>query len=131
MPTNLETIRGLYEAFDRDDAPAVLAVFAPDIAWTEAEGFPYAGTYTGAEAIVSGVFMRLATEWDGFEAVAREFVAQGDTVVALGEYSGTYKRTGKRFTAPFAHVWKLKDGKVVRFHQHTDTAVVARALVQP
>jgi hypothetical protein len=44
-------------------------------------------------------------------AVAHEFVADGSIVVALDEYSGTYKPTGKGFSVPFAHMWKLQDGK--------------------
>lgn len=58
----------------------------------------------------------------------KEFVAEGATVVALGEYCGTYRATGKSFKAPFAHVWKFHDGKVVSFHQYTDTAVHQRPL---
>lgn len=57
-----------------------------------------------------------------------EFVEEGDQVVSLGLYSGTRKETGKSFSAPYAHVWTLRDGKVVRFRQYTDTAVVQRAL---
>lgn len=128
MGDNLETIRGVYDAFARGDVASVLATLAPEIRWTEAEGFPYAGTFVGPDAVLNGVFMRLGTEWDGFAAVPEEFVAQADTVVALGLYSGTYKATGRRFAAPFAHVWKLRDGKAVSFRQHTDTAVVLRAL---
>ena len=72
--------------------------------------------------------MRLGTEWDGFKAVPNEYLASGETVVAFGEYSGAFKATGKRMRAPFVHVWKFAGGKVRHFHQHTDTAVVQRAL---
>jgi ketosteroid isomerase-like protein len=125
---NLETLRSAYDAFARGDVPTVLAVLAPDVSWTEAEGFPYGGTYVGPEAVLMGVFMRLGTEWDGYAAVPHEFVAQGDRIVALGQYSGTYKLTGKSFVAPFAHVWDFRNGKVVRFRQYTDTAIVQEAL---
>jgi ketosteroid isomerase-like protein len=128
MSDNTATVRGIYAAFSRGDVPAIFAVMAPDIQWTEAEGFPYGGVYVGSDAIVSNVFMPLGTEWDGFAAAPGEFVAQGDTVVVLGTYSGKYRATGKSFKAPFAHVWKLRDGKVQSLHQHTDTAVVQRAL---
>ena len=127
MANNSDTIRNLYTAFARGDVPAVLAALAPNVTWTEAEGFPYGGTYTGRDA-VHNVFMKLGTEWEGFAAVPHEFIADADTVVALGEYSGTYKATGKGFSAPFAHVWKLRNGKVTTFRQHTDTAVVQKAL---
>jgi ketosteroid isomerase-like protein len=101
---------------------------APTISWTEAEGFPYGGTYIGPDAIVHNVFMKLGSEWDGYTVVAQELIAEADTVVALGEYSGTYKATGKSFRAPFVHVWKLSGDHIISFRQHTDTVVVQRAL---
>ena len=82
----------------------------------------------GPEAVLNNVFMKLGGEWDGYAAVPREFIADGATVVVLGEYSGTYRATGVSFKAPFAHVWKLKDGKAVSFQQYTDTAVHRRPL---
>jgi len=118
----------VYRAFAAGDIPAVLAVLSADVHWTEAEGGPYGGVSIGPDAVLENVFMKLGGDWDGFAAVPSEFVADGSTVVALGEYSGTYKATGKSFNAPFAHVWKFKDGKAASFHQYTDTAVHQRPL---
>jgi uncharacterized protein len=126
--SNLNAVRGVYDAFAKGDIPTVLGRLDPDIAWTEAEGFPYGGTYVGPQAVLEGVFMRLGTEWDGFAAVPDEFIDGGDTVVVLGKYSGTYKATGKSFQANFAHVWKVQDGKAVTFVQYVDTLIVQRAL---
>ena len=126
--SNLDSVRAVYEAFAQGDIPAVLGFLSPDIEWTEAEGFPYGGTYVGPDAVLSGVFVRLGTEWDDFAARPDEFVDGGDSVVALGQYSGTYKATGKSFRANFAHVWKVKDGRAVRFTQYVDTLLVQRAL---
>ncbi|MCB1629351.1 MAG: nuclear transport factor 2 family protein [Xanthomonadales bacterium] len=124
-----ETIKQLYAAFARGDIPSVLGALNPQTRWTEAEGFPYGGTYVGPQAVLENVFMRLGGEWDGFSAQMAELVADGDTVVALGTYSGTFKATGKSFQAPFVHVWKFVDGQISEFIQHTDTAVVQRALI--
>jgi len=130
MANNLEVIRGAYDALARGDVTGFLGVLAANVDWTEAAGFPYAGTYSGPDAVLEGVFMRLGGEWEGFAAVPNEFVEQGDTVVALGQYSGKYKKTGKSFSAPFAHVWNLDAGKVLRFRQFTDTALV-QAVLKP
>jgi hypothetical protein len=54
--------------------PAALAVLAQDVSWVEAEGFPYGGTYSGPDAVLENVFMKLGTEWEGFSAVPHEFV---------------------------------------------------------
>jgi uncharacterized protein len=125
---NLDSVKSIYQAFAKGDIPTVLGLLSRDIAWTEAEGFPYAGTYHGPNSVLTGVFMRLGTEWDGFAAVADEFIDGGDTIVALGKYSGTYKATGKSFQANFAHVWKVQDGKATQFTQHVDTLLVHRAM---
>lgn len=128
MAGHKDTINAVYAAFARGDVPGVLAALAPDCRWTEAEGFPYGGTYVGPEAVLQNVFMRIGSEWSAFAAVPSQLVAEGDTVVALGEYSGTYKATGKRFKAPMVHVWRFGPGGVVAFQQHTDTVLVQRAL---
>jgi len=126
--THSNTIRNVYAALATGDVPAVFASFAPTIHWTEAEGFPYAGTYIGPDAVLHNVFMKLGSEWDGYSVIAQELIAEADTVVALGEYCGTYKATGKSFRAPFVHVWKLSRDHIVSFKQHTDTVLVQRAL---
>jgi uncharacterized protein len=128
MSTNLELIRGTYEGSSEDNGRNLLAVLSPDVEWTEAEGFPYAGTYVGPEALIDGVFRRLGTEWTGYRADVHTYIADGDRVAAFGVYSGTYNATGKSMTAPFAHLYQIKDGKVIRMTQYVDTVLVTRAL---
>ena len=125
---NVELIKNLYQAFAQGDIPAVLQSFDENIEWTEAEGFPYGGTYRGGESILQNVFMKLATEWTNFEAVPDELLDAGEKIVALGNYSGSFKATGKSMTAPFAHVWSIQNGKIVNFVQYTDTLKVSEAL---
>jgi ketosteroid isomerase-like protein len=126
--SNLDSVKSIYQGLAEGDIPSLLGSLSPDIAWTEAEGFPYAGTYHGPGSVLTEVFMRLGTEWDGFAAVPEEFIDGGDTIVVLGKYSGTYKATGKSFQANFAHVWKLQNEKAVRFIQYVDTLLVHRAV---
>ena len=127
---NVATVRSLYEAFAKGDVPTVLGAFTPDAEWREAENFLYAdgNPYIGSGAILQGVFLRLATEWDGFAANPAQFLDAGDTVVVTGRYTGAYKGTGKSIDAQFAHVWTLQGGKVARFQQYADTLQVAQAV---
>lgn len=129
MSDHLDAIRNVYAAFARGDIPVVLSILAPNAAWTEAEGFPYGGTYIGPDAVLQNVFMKIGAEWDAYTATCNELVGSGDTVIALGEYSGTYKATGKSFKAPMVHVWKFSGDKVMSFIQHTDTVLVLRAML--
>ena len=128
--SNVEIIRGIYDAFARGDIGGVLGALAPDIEWREAENHPYAdgNPYVGPNAILQGVFARLGAEWDGFAVVADEILGADDRVVALGRYKGTYKRTGKRLDAQVVHVWTVENGKAARFQQYTDTLQFARVM---
>ena len=124
MPTNKEIVEGAYASFAQGDVPAALGVMADDIQWTEADGFPLAGTYVGPQAVLEGVFMRLGEIGDDYAVVPEQFVADGDTVVMLGHYAWKHKSSGEPAVVKMAHVWTVDGGKVVRFQQHVDTVRV-------
>lgn len=126
---NVEIVRGLYESFAKGDVPAVLGGMDAQVEWREADNFIYAdgNPYVGPNAVLEGVFMRLGTEWDGFKVAPAQFHGDGATVFVQGRYGGTYKATGKSVDAQFMHVWTLRDGKVTKFQQYTDTLQAARA----
>ena len=124
MASNKEIIESLYGYFDAGDVPAVLALMSDDIEWTEADGFPLAGTFVGPQAVLDGVFMRLGEIGDHYSVVPEQHVAEGDTVVTLGTYTWKHKETGVPASVKMAHVWDIRDGKVVGFQQHVDTVKV-------
>ena len=126
--SNVDVVRKIYEGFATGDIGLVVSSFDETIEWTEAAGFPYAGTFVGADAIVTNVFARLGTEWDGYRAEPDQYLAEGDHVAVLGWYSGTYKQTGRAFRARFVHWYTLADGAVTRFEQIVDSVQVTAAL---
>jgi uncharacterized protein len=123
MGQNKDVIQGLYEAFGRGDVPAVLGTLDSEIQWSEADGISYAdgNPYSSPGAVASGVFQRIVTDVEQFSVTPQRLIEAGDTVVAEGRYTGTMKTTGTPLDAQFAHVWQLRDGKVIRFQQYTDT----------
>lgn len=128
---NISVIRGMYESFSRGDVSAVLKRMHQQIEWKEAENFIYAdrNPYVGPQAVLEGVFMRLASEWADFMVMPEEWLDAGNHVVVLGTYSGRHKESGKEVRAQFAHIWGVAHGRVVRFQQYTDTKQFAEAIV--
>ena len=123
--TNLEIVRSTYEGKNSEENGSNLAAYAAEnIVWTEAKGFPYGGTYTGLDAIGKNVFHRLATEWTDYKFTPEGYVAEGDNVVAYGTYTAVNNTSGKPLKARVAHLWKLIDGKIVRFEQFVDSQTV-------
>ena len=78
---NKEIIQSMYNSFASGDVAAVTAAFADDISWTEADGFPLAGTYIGPQAVVENVFMRLGEFSDNWSVVVERLIGDGDTVI--------------------------------------------------
>jgi ketosteroid isomerase-like protein len=128
VSSNRDIVQAAYAAFAAGDLGGLRSTLAVDVVWTEAESFPYAGTYRGPDRVMDELIVRLVTEWEGFRVMPEEYIDGGDRIVALGTYEGTYKATGKSFRSRFAHVWTLRDGKVSRFTQYADTAEIQAAL---
>ena len=78
MSDSTATIGGVYEAFASGDVATVLAALDPKIEWIEAAASAYAGTYTGPDALLSGVLARVAHDWDPFHVAPDRIVADGD-----------------------------------------------------
>ncbi|MGE0594628.1 MAG: nuclear transport factor 2 family protein [Vicinamibacterales bacterium] len=128
---NVKVLKNLYEAFGRGDVPTVLGVMSPDIRWHEAESNPYRPSgepWVGPDAVLTNLFMKLGTEWDGFSVHPTSFHGAGDSVIVEARYSGMYKATGRSLDAQVCHVWDLRDGKVTRFQQYVDTARLQEAM---
>ncbi|NEO29168.1 MAG: nuclear transport factor 2 family protein [Symploca sp. SIO3C6] len=126
--SNIEIVKGIYEAFEQGDLEKVLNVLDPNVEWIESEGIPYGGTFIGTEAVIKGVFEKIGSEWDNFQAHVDEYLEAGNTIITLGYDSGTYKATGKSMQAETASFWTFNNGKIVKFVQYINTIKVSAAL---
>ncbi|WP_336667527.1 nuclear transport factor 2 family protein [Elizabethkingia anophelis] len=123
--TNLEIVKSTYEGkTSEENGRALAAHVAENVQWTEAKGFPYAGTYTGLEEITKNVFSRLGSEWIDYKFTPEDYVASDNKVVAFGTYTGIDKITNKAFAARVAHIWHLEHGKIIKFEQFVDSKTV-------
>jgi ketosteroid isomerase-like protein len=125
---NTNVVKQAYENFKTGNIEALLGQMSEDINWRlpDIEGVPFAGARrrTGA---VAEFFSTLADAQDVLSFEPREFVAQGNKVIALGDYSWRVKKNGREYGSDFAHVFTVRDGKIVAFHEYMDTASAADA----
>ena len=125
--SNTDFIRDFYDAFRSDEIERFEKLCDPEIEWIQNEGFPYGGRHKGAAAVLENVRRELARRWDDWSFAIEDILDAGGHVVVIGDYAGRHKETGKAFKAAAAHVFDLKDGRVSRFRQFTDTALVRDA----
>jgi len=119
-------IRALYDAFARGDIETILAALADDVVWDAPGGAPYSGRRFGR----AGVRQYLAAvdrlvRIDEFDA--DEVLEDGDYVVVLGRERATVKESGRHFETAFAHLYKLRGGKVAEVRLFSDTNAAASA----
>lgn len=124
----LAIVRAMYDAFGRRDTDEVRRLLDPEIEWVQNEGFPDGGRHVGVEAVLEGVFARFRREWRAWRAHVEEWHEAGGTVIAIGAYRGVNIATSRHVDAAFAHVYDVRDGRIVRFRQFTDTALIERAM---
>lgn len=131
--TNREIIMALYEGFGAGDSDAVVALMAADIVWHEAEHNKLAdrNPYLGPQAIVEGVFARVAEDFDEFAVEIGHVIEDGDTVAMQGRYRARAKASGSEINPQIVHWWTVRDGKIATFQQHVDTFALAKALGEP
>jgi hypothetical protein len=127
---NIKTVQAAYAAFGRGDIAGVLDTMADDIHWQPVLGtarhVPFSGERRGKASVAE--FFKIVGDSEAFEQFEpREFIAQGNTVVAIGHYRAVTKATGKRFDVDFVMVFTLRDGKVSAFREFTDSAAINAA----
>ena len=123
-PNNVSVIDNLYKAFAVGDIPAVLGGMDAAIVWNEAEGNAYAdgNPYVGPDAVLNGVFARVVGDHEYFTLNdIKLHEMSNNQVLATLRYDAKNKATGKSYNAQVAHLWTLKDGKVIAFQQYVDT----------
>jgi len=128
MPTNHDIVAAHYAAGEAGDLEGMLAPIRPKTRWIESAGFPTGGTYVGRDEILPGVFGALNELFDGFGFQLESLHDAGDTQVAIGDYVGTARATGKPFRARVVHVWRFADGEFTEFEQFADSATVMAVL---
>ena len=125
---SVRTVEALYEAFARGDIATVIGAMDENVEWYEAEGNPWhpGHAFVGPQQVVDGVFARIGQEFEDFRVEPHRFIGAGDTVVVEARYhAASHRATGKPLDAQVAHVWDLRNGKVVRWQQYVDTRQLA------
>jgi ketosteroid isomerase-like protein len=125
---NAAIVNSAYEAFSIGDIPAVLELFDSEIVWNEAESNKLAdgNPYIGPDAVLNGVFARLGEDHEYFKlADITLHEMSNNQVLATLRYDAKFKESGKTYNAQAAHLWSLKNGKVVAFQQYVDTKKLA------
>jgi ketosteroid isomerase-like protein len=126
---NLDVVRKGYAAFGRGDIQGLLALLDDQIVWTTPgpSELPFAGARRGPAA-VGQFFQTLVTVVDILRFEPRQFIAQGNQVVVIGDETTRVKATGKSLELRWTHVFTLRNDKVVAFEEYRDVSALVAEL---
>jgi ketosteroid isomerase-like protein len=109
---NVDVVRRLLEAQERDDLPAALECLDPDVDWIPLRAATE-GSYRGLE----GVEKFYADTRENFEVFEPHFElsALGDRVLAWGTIHVRGSGSGVETDIPTGGVFDVRDGRIVRW----------------
>jgi len=122
---NIGVVQRGYEAFGRGDIESLLALLDETITWSTPgpADLPMAGNRRG-RAGVAEFFQTLVATVDVLRFEPKQFVAQGDVVVVVGDDTSRVKATGASVEFEWVHVFTLRDGKIVAFKEYGDVSAL-------
>lgn len=118
-----QVVDALFAAIQSGDRDRILALLSDDVEWWVAgpPEIPYAGCFRGRDE--AGQFFATFDEAIDYESwEAREFIAEGNTVVVIGHERWRAKATGRVVDNPWVLVLTVRDDKIARFRAYEDTA---------
>lgn len=116
---NVEVVRRVYEAARRRDAATVLALYHPEVELDPSRlgvaGLPGlgGGLYHGHEGL-RNFFREWHEAWDSIEYDYEELIDAGEHVIAVVTRHARGRASGVEVESPFALVWTIREGKVIR-----------------
>jgi ketosteroid isomerase-like protein len=121
---NTERVTRIFEAFGRGDVTYILDQLADDVRFVSHLDpiVPWAGEFSGKEN-VGRFFQALGSSVDVADHPVNAVVAQGDTVVAMGDVTFSVRETGKTGSSSWVYVWRLANGQVQTYDQYNDTGL--------
>src|SRR5688500_7677052 len=119
MPVGI--LETAYEALEGGDPGPLLGMLEPSFEWVEPElaGYPLAGVHRGRDG-VAALIERLEELLDGLTIEWSELADAGSRVTVTGVMRGRPRGADADWELPFAHVWEIEDGSVVRVRAFFD-----------
>jgi len=106
---NVEVVRAAFEAWNRNDFDAWIQYFDPEVEWSALleEFRGHAGIRQAWQSFK--VDLQLKARYDDIRDL-------GDSVLALGELTGTGRITGLNLSNEIAQLATFRDGRILSFH---------------
>ena len=126
---NVEIVRRFYDAFNRGNPEALIALAAPDIEWRPAligGGIVEGAIYYGHEGLID--FLKMQDEtWETVTATPAVIQGVGQCVLAEVRLAAVGRTSGVPVQRTTWTVWELRDGRVSHGRVYIEKADALKA----
>ncbi len=128
---NQAAVRAYFDALERGDRAALLALFRPDLRWSVPKGAiaPYGGVHCGAEKIVGMMLGAVSAAFipDTQRVAIGLMLAEGDVVIAEAQMTAKRPNGAPDYDNAYVFVFEFSNGKISEIREHVDTRYAAQA----
>jgi ketosteroid isomerase-like protein len=124
---NVDALGDVYAEWSQGNWRPVFDIYDPEMEWGWSAEFPSAGVYREPVERSKRLHEWLSP-WEDWRCEVEEYIEHGDHVVAMTRYRGRGKGSGVEVDTRGAHVWKFRDGKVVRLEVFADRDIALESV---
>ena len=119
LAAETEALREAYAALNRNDIPAMLKVFDPQIERIEPPEYPAGGTYRG-HADVEAHLSKARATWAEGSCEPEQFIVAGDKIVVFLYVRVRLKDNTEWIDTRLADVYTFRNGKAIQMRHFPD-----------
>jgi len=123
MPSPTDVVQTMYEAYGAGNMDALKATLSENIEWIyhgPAE-IKHAGTYNGKAGVMK-FFSNVNEHIEYLDFQPVQFIAQGNTVVVLGNEKQKIKRNGEILEQGWVQIYTVNNELIDKMEEFSDTA---------
>lgn len=129
-PESVIAAENFYYSLEKGDTVSAAHELHDQIQWNETDDFPDSHKNSGNRKppVDESAFANYS-EWNSFRFSGLEFHPTDDNILLVtGFYEAQHNKTGKAIKSKFAHLWWIKNRKLIRFQECSDTKEVEIAI---
>jgi uncharacterized protein len=113
LAAEIEAVKETYAAINRNDIPAALKAFDPQVEWIEPPHYPGAGTHRGHAEVMANISKGRNT-WAEGGCELEHFIVAGDKIVVFVHARVRLKKHTEWIDGRFADVDTFREAKAVQ-----------------
>jgi ketosteroid isomerase-like protein len=117
--TEAEALREAYAALNRNDIPAMVQAFDPQIEWTEPPEYPTGGTYHGLASVTAHLLQSRET-WAEGSCEPERLIVASDKIIVFVHVRARLKHETEWREGRVADVYTFRNGKAVHMRHFPD-----------